>query len=352
MPQSHTGLWPQLIAWDNLVRAYQRCRRRKRNSAAATAFDFAWETELLTLADALASGRYVPGPYRHFWIHDPKPRKISAAPFRDRVVHHALVQVIEPVFERGFITDSYACRRGRGTHRAIARARHYLHRHRYFLKTDIVRFFPNVDHAVMRVALARRIADPRVLALIDTILASGAGVLAEQATPTYFPGDDLFAISRPTGLPIGNLTSQFFANVLLDRVDHAIKERLCVPGYVRYADDLLLFGDDKRQLWQWRDRVAAELAALRLRLHPDKTRVGRSRDEVVFLGWRLSGDSQRLCQTAIRRFSRRIRHLRWARRTGRITPADVTRSVQAWLAHARHGHTQGLKRVILRRARM
>ena len=91
MPRSHTGLWPQLIAWDNLLRAYQRCRRRKRNSPAATAFDFAWETELLPLADDLASGRYVPGPYRHFWIHDPKPRKISAAPFRDRVVHHALV---------------------------------------------------------------------------------------------------------------------------------------------------------------------------------------------------------------------------------------------------------------------
>ncbi len=122
MPRSHRDRWSRVVSWENLVEAYGRCRRRKRHRPTAVAFDFDWESQLLALARELRDGSYRPGPYRHFRITDPKPRLISAAPFRDRVVHHALVQVLEPIFDRGFIHDSYACRRGKGTHRAIARA--------------------------------------------------------------------------------------------------------------------------------------------------------------------------------------------------------------------------------------
>jgi len=352
MARTHHNLWPQLASWENLLLAYRRCRRRKRNKPAATAFDFAWESNLLAIQRELVSGTYRPGGYHHFFITDPKPRKISAAPFRDRVVHHALVQLLEPIFERQFIFDSYACRRGKGTHRAILRARTYLRRHPFFLKTDIVKFFPNVDHAVMRSVLAKRIADPKVMHLIDLILASGEGVLADQATPSYFPGDDLFAALRPTGLPIGNLTSQFFANVLLDRIDHAVKEAWQVPGYVRYADDLVLFGPDKRQLWVWQASLENELAKLRLRLHPDKTSVNPTRQGVGFLGWKLSADSMRLSQSAIRRFTRRMRTLRFERRQGLRSVSHISRSLRAWLAHAQHGNSLGIRRILLRRIRL
>ncbi len=349
MPRSHKNLWAQLVSWDNLLLAYRRCRRRKRCKPAAARFDFDWEHHLLSIQRDLLDGSYRPGPYRHFQITDPKPRKISAAPFHDRVVHHALVQVLEPIFERGFVFDSYACRVGKGTHRALDRARGYLRRHSHVLKTDVVRFFPNVDHAILADTIGRRIADDRVMGLVAVILDSGAGVLADQATPSFFPGDDLFALARSRGLPIGNLTSQFFANVLLDRVDHAIKERLRVPGYVRYADDLLLFGDDKDALRAWCAAVAEELATLRLRLHPDKTQIRPSTAGVTFLGWRLTGDSMRLSQKAVRRFSRRLKDLAWRRSRGEIGVDRVGASVRAWLAHAAHGNSRGIARRLLRK---
>ena len=352
MAHTHYGIWPQLVSWENLLRAYQRCRRRKRNKPAAVAFDFDWESHLSHIRRECIEGSYRPGGYRHFFITDPKPRKISAAPFRDRVVHHALVQLLEPIFEPGFIFDSYACRRGKGTHRAINRAQTYLGRHRFYLKTDIVRFFPNVDHEIMRAALARRIGDARAMQLIDLIIRSGAGVLTDQATPSYFPGDDLFALSRPKGLPIGNLTSQFFANVLLDKIDHVIKEQWRVSGYVRYSDDLVLFGDDKDTLWEFRDKLSSTLLDLRLRLHPDKTHVAPTRQGLHFLGWKLFADSRRLDQSGIRRFTRRLRSLRWQRQQGIVKVSHISRSVKAWLAHARHGNTLGICRAVLRRAKV
>ena len=139
MARTYRNLWPQVVSWNNLVVAYQKCRRRKRYRRQATEFDFAWEANLLRLQHDLASGEYEPGGYRHFYVHEPKRRKISAAPFRDRVVHHAVVNVLEPLYERRFLYDSYACRKGKGTHRAIQRAVYYLRRSTYFLKTDIIR---------------------------------------------------------------------------------------------------------------------------------------------------------------------------------------------------------------------
>ena len=233
MGKTYRNQWPKVVSWENLLSAYCKCRRRKRYKPQAAAFHFAWERNLQRLQWELVTGAYHPGKYRHFHIREPKRRKISAAPFRDRVVHHAIVRVLEPLFERRFIFDSYACRRGKGTHRALDRAQGYLRRHRYYLKTDIVRFFPNVDHQLLLDLLAHHLRDEHLLSLIGTIVASGIGVLDEEATGDYFPGDDLFAVLRPRGLPIGNLTSQFFANVLLDPIDHFIKEELRVPGYVR-----------------------------------------------------------------------------------------------------------------------
>ena len=142
-----------------------------------------------------------------FFIHEPKRRKISAAPFRDRVVHHALCNVIEPRFERLFIADSYANRRGKGTHRAIDRLQQFAQRDRYGLRADIVKHFPSIDHRILRATLARVVPEADLLALIDRIIGSGAGVLDDEYAMTYLPGDDLLAACRPRGLPIGNLSS-------------------------------------------------------------------------------------------------------------------------------------------------
>lgn len=351
MAITYRNLWPHVITWENLLAAYHRCRRRKRYKVEAVRFDFDWESHLRQLQQELTDGTYQPGGYRNFYVFEPKRRKISAAPFRDRIVHHAVVGVLEPLYERRFLHDSYACRKDKGTHRALDRAQAYLRRHRFFLKTDIVRFFPNVDHQVLFDLLARTIRDERLLELIRQILQSGEGVLADEATPGYFPGDDLFTRLRPTGLPIGNLTSQFFANVLLDPVDHFVKEELRIPGYVRYADDLVLFAADKSRLWDAHARLQECFTTLRLRLHEDKTQLRPCASSLKFLGFVLRRSGRRLQQTGIRRFNLRLRCLRREFREGRIGFREIRQSLQAWQAHVQDANCDGLQRALWRRVR-
>ena len=171
-------MYDQICAFDNLDTAYRQARQGKRMHPAVAAFEFNLEAELIQLRDELRAHTYQPGPYHSFTIHEPKRRLISAAPFRDRVVHHALCNVIEPIFERRFIGDSYANRVGKGTHRALDRCTQYLRRFAYALPLDVVQFFPSIDHALLRGVLARAIDEAPVLGLIDAILNSGAGVLA------------------------------------------------------------------------------------------------------------------------------------------------------------------------------
>jgi retron-type reverse transcriptase len=348
MAYTFKRLWPAVVSWENLLAAYHKCRRRKRYKRGAVEFDFAWERNLLELQEELTAETYVPGPYRHFFVHDPKRRRISAAPFRDRVVHHALVHVSEPLFERRFLFDSYACRRGKGTHRALDRAEHFLRRFPYYLQTDVVQFFPNVDHEILIGLLRETIADPRVMRLVETVIGSGADVFGAEASPTFFPGDDLFSALRPRGLPIGNLTSQFFANVLLDRIDHVVKDELAVPGYVRYADDFVLFAETKSELRSACDIVSRELQKLRLRLHPNKTHLRPREYGLKFLGFHLGSAGRRLTREAVRRFVRRRRRLQADFGSRRFDGVAVRRSLQAWGAHTSVANHRGLKRALMR----
>lgn len=192
--KSYNSLWPDVVSWENLILAYQRCRRRKRYRRGAVEFDYCWETNLLQLQAELICGDYHPGAYRNFEIREPKTRTISAAPFRDRVVHHALINVIGPILERSFIFDSYACRSGKGTHRAVRRCQYYMRRHSFYFKSDIVKFFPNVDHEILLQLIQSRIADQSVVQLIERILESGKDVLQHERSNEYFPGDDLIII--------------------------------------------------------------------------------------------------------------------------------------------------------------
>ncbi|MEY3172569.1 MAG: hypothetical protein RLZZ436_482 [Planctomycetota bacterium] len=351
MAKTWRHLFPLVHDWPNLVRAWQRCRRRKRYSPGAAEFAFDWEPRLLQMQRDLEAGTWTPGDYEHFYISEPKPRKISAAPFADRVVHHALVNVLEPLYERRFVFDSYACRRGKGTHRAIQRAQYYLRRFDWSLKTDIVRFFPSVDHELLMARLERGIRDTRLLALIRRIVDSGVGVLADEVIYHPFPGDDLFSRLRPTGLPIGNLTSQFFANVFLDPLDHYIRERLRVPGYVRYCDDLVLFGNSRAGMWEYRDAISEYLGQARLRLHSNKTHVAPSKRGVNFLGLRVQPNQKRLLNSSIRRFTRRATRLQWQLQNRQIGMREVATSIRAWLAHADHANVKAVTRMLLRRIR-
>ena len=214
------------------------------------------------------------------------------------------------------------------------------------LRGDVYRYFPAIDHAILKADLRRRIACRRTLAVLDRII---DGSNPQEPVHHYYPGDDLFTpYERRRGLPIGNLTSQLFANVYLDRFDHFVTEVLRAP-YLRYVDDFALFGDDAAQLAAWRQRVAAHLAGRRLSLHPKKTHVARTSQPADFLGYvLLPGGRRRLPETNVRRFRNRLRGLRDRWRAGRVLRAEVEQRVGAWLAHAAHADTWRLRRSIFR----
>jgi retron-type reverse transcriptase len=192
-------MYAKLSSWENLLLAFRRAAKGKRGRPNVAAFEYRLEENLLELQEELCTRTYCPRPYTSFYIHEPKRRLISAAPFRDRVVHHALCNLIEPVFERTFIADSFANRVGKGTHRALERVQKLARRFPYVLQCDIRQFFPSIDHAILRDILAGKIGDSGILWLIDRILESGIGVLKAEYEMVYFSGDDLFAVNRARG---------------------------------------------------------------------------------------------------------------------------------------------------------
>ena len=228
------GLFDGMATFGALCAAASRAAVGKRRGPGPAAFLANLETEILALERELLAGTWRPGGYVSFEVRDPKRRLISAAPFRDRVVHHAVHAVIAPLFERGFIDHTYANRAGKGTHRALARYERLRDRHRHVLRGDIYRYFPAIDHEVLKADLRRRIACRQTLAVLDRIVDASN---PQEPVNLYYPGDDLFTpFERRRGLPIGNLTSQLFANVYLDRLDHFVTEVLRAP-YLRYVDD-------------------------------------------------------------------------------------------------------------------
>lgn len=349
--KTYRNLYPSVYDFENLYQAYVAARRGKRLRVEVERFAFRVEDNLFRLQTELRDQTYQPGGYRHFYIYEPKKRKISAAPFRDRVVHHALVNVIEPIWERRFIHDSYACRVGKGTHKALDRCTEFVRKHRYVLQCDIAKFFPTIDHAVLKTLLSRTIADQRMLWLCEQIIDSGAGVLDSERAVHWFAEDDMFAPLRPQGLPIGNLTSQFWANVYLHELDQFIKRELKCRSYVRYADDFLLFGDDKATLHQWHAELRAYAAErLRLHIHTEKTQVYPTRTGVPFLGFRHFGTHRRLKRDNVVRFRRRLRAMQADYAAGKACANNIGVRVQCWCAHASHGNTYRVRHQILRQA--
>jgi len=333
-------LYERIHSFQNLWLAARRAARGKRSRPDVAAFLLDLEPELLALEEELRSGAWQPGGYRTFRITEPKERLICAAPFRDRVVHQAVVQVLEPRFERGFVHDSYACRKGKGTHAALRRVAAWARTWPWFLKVDVEKFFPSVDHAVLLGLVARRVRCPRTLDLLARILASWE---SDEAPPRWFPGDDLLApCRRARGLPIGNLTSQFLANVCLDPVDHLVKDRLRVRAYARYCDDLVVLGPSAAALRPVRAAISEVLARLRLTPHPRKTRIQPVEQGIPWVGFTVRPRELRLREDSLRRARRRFRCFARRLATGRADAARIAASVQAWRAHAAHAGAAGL----------
>jgi hypothetical protein len=239
------NLWDTLTGFPHLLACARKARLRKSSRDNVRRFHFDLERHLLRLQDELRDGSYRPGPYTVFRIADPTPRLICAAPYRDRIVHHALCGVLEPIWERSFIHDSYACRGGKGTHAAVDRYCSFARTRLYALKCDVSKYFASIDHALLVELLAGKVKDRRVLDLAGQIIAHSP---PQDDLAALFPEDPLWQQPRRRGLPLGNQTSQFFANVYLDPFDHFVKETLRERAYLRYVDDFVVLGNDTEVL--------------------------------------------------------------------------------------------------------
>jgi hypothetical protein len=276
--ETHNHLFDRVYAFENLLAAAREAQRGKRFEPTVGRFNVNLERELAQLETELRNRTYRPGRYTEMFIERPKHRMISAAPYRDRVVHHALCRVVMPLFERKWLMDT----------------------------------------------------------IID-------GSNAQEPVCCVYPGDDLSeAAARRVGLPIGNLTSQWFGGVYLSDFDHWVKETLRCPGYVRYVDDFLLFAEAKTVLADWRAAIQTELAGVRLRLNERKSRVYRAADGVSFLGQRVWPGRRRLLSENVRAARRRLAwNVRQCRR-GLLGRDALRRRWVSWRGHALHAGAQAL----------
>ena len=342
LPPPLRDLYPRITSFPTLLAAFRKASRGKRYRPDVLAFAANLEAELFLLQHELRSFLYVPGAYRQFLVHEPKKRLVSAAPFRDRVVHHALIAVIAPPLERHFIPTSYANRKGYGTHRALRRFARACREHRWILQADIRLYFPSIDHLALIAQLERRISCPGTLWLLSVILANGP-----SAGPAIdgFPGDTLLTpLERPRGLPIGNLTSQFLANLHLDALDHHLRALPGVRASLRYVDDLALFADHSEPWQQALSVLREDLAGLRLRVHPQKTHLHRTASGASFVGFHLISGRIRLRNHSLLRIRRGLRRCAQGLAHRRLRHAQARASAQGWNAHLAHGHTNRLRR--------
>jgi retron-type reverse transcriptase len=340
--KSHSGLFETIVSFKNLLNAAHKAQKGKRTNEDTARFNVNLEKELWTLHRQLEDRTYRPGSYQAFYIHEPKRRMISAAPYRDRVVHHALCNVIEPLFEKTFIFDSYANRKGKGTHKAVLRYQAFSRGDRYVLKCDIRKYFPSIDHQILKNEIRTKIEDPGALWLIEMIIDNSN---AQEEPLNYFPGDSLLTpVERRKGLPIGNLTSQFFANVYLNRFDHFIKENLRCKHYVRYVDDFAVFHGDKAFLRHVKSEASRYLEEWRLALHPEKSKVHPVDTGLEFLGHRVFPRHKLLKKRNVVLFRRKLKRLQTAYAKENVDWEYVKCRIQAWNAHAAFSDTYRLRK--------
>jgi retron-type reverse transcriptase len=339
-------IWPEVISFNNLFSAYLKARKGKQSVPSVAEFTLNLESELLSLQQQLSDFTYQPGRYRLFTIYERKKRQIAAAPFRDRVVHHAIMNIMEPPIDRRFIFDSYACRQGKGVHAAVDRYQQWSKHYPYVLKMDIEQYFPSIDHEILKAKLRHYLKDRYLLVLLERIIDT-APAATGRADICYFPEDDLLTpVERSSGLPIGNLTSQFFANLYLDDVDHFIKEQLRVRAYLRYVDDLVILGRDKVQLHEIREQLRERLAQDRLRLHPRKAHIYHTARGIDLFGYQVFPHKRKLRNDNGHAFYRRLRNMARLYHQGALDWEDIHPRVRSWIGHAVHGDTLGLRKTL------
>jgi retron-type reverse transcriptase len=325
MARSFNNLWQRFISFENIFRAFREASNGKRYRWESLYFARDLEVEIITLINELEWDMYEARPYRRFRVYEPKKRLISAPAFRDRVVHHALVQIIGPLFENRFVSETYACMIGRGTHAAVKHSRECIIAarnkwdHYYVLKGDVSDFFASVDQDIMRALIRRVVADKKILRLIDKIIQSHES-----------------ADRDGKGIPIGALTSQLFANVYLDPLDHFLKEVCQVKYYARYMDDFVILHNDKNYLRELMGKIETFLHdKLKLNLNP-KTGIFPISHGVNFCGYRIWPTHTKPRKSTVKRAKKRFRKFVKNYKIDPMSLVHAQASIQSFLGYMIH----------------
>lgn len=323
MPKTTNGLWAKLIDFDNLYQAFQEARHGKRYRLEVMRFASNLEENLINLQNHLIWKTWAPGKQREFTVFEPKMRMIQAPPFPDRVIHHALVRLVDPLFERKFIHDSFACREGKGTQRAVFRAQHFLRIAKrnwgdkvYVLKADISKYFASIRHDVLMSEVERTISDKDVLWLWRKII-SGYGHDAG------------------VGLPVGALTSQLAANIMLNRLDHIAKDDMGIRFYVRYMDDFVAIMPDKASAQKVMLELGEAVNGLALSLNP-KTAIHPWQRGIDFCGYRIWPTHILPRKRNIKRARLAFREMAAQYHDGEIDLDFVRQRVMSFIAYSKH----------------
>lgn len=334
--KTYKNIFEKAISLENLDDAYWKARKGKYMNPVVQEFHRHWRLHLIILHNELKNKTYVPQPMKTFILRDPKTRKISVSAFRDRVVHHALVNVLQPIFEPSFIYDSFASRKGKGNLEAVKRFEMFKRkvsrnnaRSCVVLKADIRQYFDTVDHEVLIAIIQRKILDERLLWLVRRILCNYSSK------------------KQGKGMPLGNWTSQFFANVYLNELDQFVKHQLKAKYYIRYVDDFVILHVSKEKLIRYRNEVACFLSKLKLELHPSKCTIKGIKQGIHFLGFRIFARHKLLKKTNIRKFWHNLASVLYFYRLKLIEYGTMNNSINGWFGYALHANTHSLRRKML-----
>lgn len=321
-------LYNKIAEMDNLKTAFWKAYRHKRGVPEAELFRSSLAAELDSLRSALLKDDVAVGDYHYFRIYDPKERLICAASFRERVLHHAVMNVCDTCFECPLITDTYACRKGMGLHSCIERAKVYTRRYKWYLKLDVRKYFDSVDHVHLKELLCRLFKDARLISLFERIIES-------------------YESSSGRGIPIGNLTSQYFANYYLSGLDHLVKEEMGVLGYVRYMDDFVLWDDSKEKLKEALGIIESFCMDKRnLKLKPPC--LNRCSDGISMLGYRVFPEKVLLTHRSRKRFVRKLKLCYEELNAGMIDQDEFAERTLPLCAYIEHADSRGFRNGVIK----
>ncbi len=324
------NLFESIADLDNLYFAFWKARKGKNGKAEVRRFRKNIHEEILSLRHDLMSGNIGVGDYHYFEIHDPKQRQICAASFRERVLHHAIINICGPCFEKFLIFDTYACIKGKGSHKAVERAQYFSRRNKFYLKLDISKYFHSIDQAMLIKLFERIFKDKRLLCLLKRVVVS-------------------FESAPGKGIPIGNLTSQYFANYYLGHLDHFIKEQLCVKPYVRYMDDFIVWGNEKRLLKEYFGSIKQFLTDNLLLDIKESKCLNYTSKGVGFLGYRIFPDRIMLAKRSRSRFINKFRNYEQLYLSGKWSEDELVSHMLPLVAFTKHADAKSFRKNVLNR---